>query len=455
MMLAKLLLEGGNPSRSTSPPTTSTSRLRARGGRWCSPARPRGDPRPLVPGPHRDPRSTWTAPAGPVSTGTSRRSSRRSQPRESRATRRGAHAEEAAAAGAARERRRHRRGEEEAPDPAGKGLEELMLKVAETEERVGRDPRVPRSVRRGRRPGRAREVQASDAAAAGSRAHPLGLEASAGGLVRPMDRAAGPGYPRSAHPAVAGPGSHLHQLRFVSRRHSITMPIRPPPPAAPMRSVGPSFSEPHPIAACNSEDEGGNSDAFAVRNSGVALASRNSPLVGSGVWLRFLLRGRPGRDRRRLQPGRRHDRLHRHADQHGHHQPHDPRPRRIAFARQTLFMIVNEAADVRDWNGDTDVSDHVLLYVRPSESTPTFLDTVSSATSMARSAAPSCTPLRMRRRPRWRPTSASRRSRPTASPLGPRDDPDGTDPNNDGISYRVTGDDGDVVFLLADETPTT
>ena len=38
-----------------------------------------------------------------------------------------------------------------------------------------------------------------------------------------------------------------------------------------------------------------------------------------------------------------------------------------------------------------------------------------------------------------------------AAPSTPATILTGTDPNNDGISYRVTGQDGDVVFLRADE----
>ena len=210
------------------------------------------------------------------------------------------------------------------------------------------------------------------------------------------------------------------------------------------------------IAACNSEDEGGNSDAFAVRNSGVALASGNSPLVGSGVWLGFLLseaaQGATGADYN--QDGDTIDSIVTRINTDTTSRTIlDVAAEEIAFARQTLFMIVNEAADVRDWNGDTDVSDRVLLYVRPSESTPTFLDTVSSATSMAAIggtvvyAAQDAPTASMETNLRFTEVATN-----GDVPSAPAMILTGTDPNNDGISYRVTGDDGDVVFLLADET---
>ena len=209
------------------------------------------------------------------------------------------------------------------------------------------------------------------------------------------------------------------------------------------------------VAACNSEDEGGNSDAFAVRNSAVALASGNSPLVGSGVWLGFLLseaaQGSGGSDYN--QDGDTIDSIvTRINTDTASRAILDVAAQELAFARQTLFMLVSEAADARDWNGDMDVSDRVLLYVRPSESTPTFLDTVSSATSMAAiggtvvyaaEAAPAGameTNLRLT-------TVASN----GAAPSAPATILTGSDPNNDGISYRVTGRDGNVVFLRADE----
>ncbi len=209
------------------------------------------------------------------------------------------------------------------------------------------------------------------------------------------------------------------------------------------------------VAACNSEDEGGNSDAFAVRNSGVALASSDEPLVGSGVWLGFLLseagQGASGTDYN--QDGDTVDSIvTRINTDTGSRTILDVAAEEIAFARQTLFMIVNEAADVRDWNEDMDLSDHVLLYLRPSESMPTFLDTVTSTTSMAAiggtivygsGTAPTGS---MQTNLRFTEVATN-----GAAPLAPAMILTGTDPNNDGISFDVTGRDGDVVFLLADE----
>lgn len=209
------------------------------------------------------------------------------------------------------------------------------------------------------------------------------------------------------------------------------------------------------VAACNSEDESGNADAFVVRNSRVALASGNSPLVGSGVWLGFLLseaaQGAGGTDYN--QDGDTLDSIvtRVNTDTAGR-TILDVAAEEIVFARQTLFMIVSEAADARDWNGDLDENDRVLLYARPSESTPTFLDTVSSATGMAVLggivvyAAEAAPTVSLETNLRFTEVASN-----GAVPSAPAMILTGTDPNGDGISYRVTGRDGDVVFLRADE----
>jgi hypothetical protein len=57
----------------------------------------------------------------------------------------------------------------------------------------------------------------------------------------------------------------------------------------------------------------------------------------------------------------------------------------MAFLNRTLFLVVSESADGKDWNGDTDSVDTVLLYVESAATTPTFYAELdgSHATAMA------------------------------------------------------------------------
>lgn len=49
----------------------------------------------------------------------------------------------------------------------------------------------------------------------------------------------------------------------------------------------------------------------------------------------------------------------------------------IAFANRTLFLVVSEAADGKNWNLDPDTDDLVLLYHAPGDPEPTFLAELS------------------------------------------------------------------------------
>lgn len=210
------------------------------------------------------------------------------------------------------------------------------------------------------------------------------------------------------------------------------------------------------VAACSSDDDDENEDAFVVRNSGVALSSGNATLIGSGDWLAFLVseagQGAGGTDFN--QDGDTADSIATRINTDTTARTIlDVAAEELAFARRTLFMLVNEGADGRDWNGDMDQTDRVLLYVRPSQNTPTFLDTVSSTTSMVAIGGTvvygSATAPTGDMETNLRFTEVASNG---AEPSAPTMVLTGTDPNMDGVSFRVTGSDGDIVFLRADET---
>lgn len=51
----------------------------------------------------------------------------------------------------------------------------------------------------------------------------------------------------------------------------------------------------------------------------------------------------------------------------------------VIFVNETLFILVDEAQDSTDWNGDLDETDRVLLYLAAGATTPVFYDTVPDA----------------------------------------------------------------------------
>lgn len=53
--------------------------------------------------------------------------------------------------------------------------------------------------------------------------------------------------------------------------------------------------------------------------------------------------------------------------------------RTLAFVNGTLFIVVSEAADTRDWNGDTDTDDRVLVYAQPGATGATYLADLDGA----------------------------------------------------------------------------
>lgn len=241
-------------------------------------------------------------------------------------------------------------------------------------------------------------------------------------------------------------------IRFDSpRRASLRRPL------VPHRAAALPLGALCVLAACSSgDDDDTDANAFVVRNTGLAIASGTSPLLGSGDWLAFLVseaaQGASGTDYN--QDGDTLDSIAARVDTGTRTVTVlDVAAQELAFARSTLFMAVSEAADGRDWNGDMDTGDRVLLYATPGASTPAFLDTLSASTSItaiggtvvyANADAPAST---METNVFVTVVGST-----GAAPGTPAMALTGSDPNNDGISFRVTGSDGDVVFLRADET---
>lgn len=127
----------------------------------------------------------------------------------------------------------------------------------------------------------------------------------------------------------------------------------------------------------------------------------------------------------------------------------------LAFVHETLFILVDEAQDDRDWNGDLDTSDRVLLYHAVGTPDPVFYDEVPPTLSGGLVSAadrllyPSSTA----------PTASMESNLYVAEVVAEGTAPEapamvltGVDPNADGVSYTVQSEVDGFVFLLADET---
>lgn len=131
----------------------------------------------------------------------------------------------------------------------------------------------------------------------------------------------------------------------------------------------------------------------------------------------------------------------------------------MAFLNRTLFLVVSEDATVgdnKDWNGDADKDDTVLLYVESSATTPTFLAELdgAAATPMAVVAgrllfAGATAPASEFRTNLWSTTVASLGAAPEA-PVAVTSTID--DPNDDGVSLSIWAVEDGMAFLTMDET---
>ena len=126
----------------------------------------------------------------------------------------------------------------------------------------------------------------------------------------------------------------------------------------------------------------------------------------------------------------------------------------VIFVNETLFILVDEAQDSTDWNGDLDETDRVLLYHSAGAPAPVFYDTVPDGFSGGLVSAaerllyPSATA----------PTASMESNLYLAAVTAEGAAPDapamvltGADPNADGVSYSIHSEISGFVFLLADE----
>lgn len=212
-----------------------------------------------------------------------------------------------------------------------------------------------------------------------------------------------------------------------------------------------------PLASCSSDDGEEDEDRFVVRSTGHALAAGNAEIVGDGDWLAYLVseagQGASGTDYN--GDGDTNDGIVARVDTDNPGSGANTLEvagERLAFARRTLFITVDEARDSRDWNGDADMNDDVLLYVTPSAAAPVYYDDIASTDELVTIGgtvvytSPVAPAFEFESNLRIAVVAAA-----GAAPAAPETVLTETDVNMDGISFELRGADGDIVFLEADE----
>ncbi len=212
------------------------------------------------------------------------------------------------------------------------------------------------------------------------------------------------------------------------------------------------------LSACTDDDDDDTLPAFAQRNTSHAVAA-STPILGSGEWLVFFAdeatTGNGGRD------------LNGDSDlsdsvvirvdtRTGSARSLSVDAEAAAWCNGTLFIETLEANDGRDWNGDSDQTDRVLLFARNGDITPTFFaelasgsgqswtavrDTVVYASTTAATAEFETNLAFARVTP---PGAAPSAAQAIVSTID--------DPNDDGLTVRIARAVGDVVFCTLDET---
>ncbi len=130
--------------------------------------------------------------------------------------------------------------------------------------------------------------------------------------------------------------------------------------------------------------------------------------------------------------------------------------REIAFLNRTLFLVVDESADGKNWNGDGDTNDTVLLYVESAANSPTFfaeldgnqsgvMAVVGSRLLFASATAPAA-----QFETNLMSTAVSTAGGAPDAPVAVSSQV--TDPASDGISFSIWKVQSDLAFLTADET---
>ncbi|QDV06537.1 hypothetical protein Poly30_20470 [Planctomycetes bacterium Poly30] len=209
-------------------------------------------------------------------------------------------------------------------------------------------------------------------------------------------------------------------------------------------------------SACSSDSDDPDPNAFVVRSTGHAAASSTTPLLGDGPWLAYRIseasQGAGGTDFN--EDGDTLDSIAVRVNTATQSREIlDVAADALHLVRRTMFMVVSESADGRDWNADTDMTDRVLLYLTPNATEPVFLDTVTPTGLAAISiggtltyASDTAPTLDMESNLRVVTVASS-----GAVPGAPTMVPATIDPSMDGITFELDGSDGDVIFLLSDE----
>ncbi|MFT6109503.1 MAG: hypothetical protein ACJA2W_002425 [Planctomycetota bacterium] len=212
-------------------------------------------------------------------------------------------------------------------------------------------------------------------------------------------------------------------------------------------------------AGCSNDEDESDTEAFVVRSTRHAAASGGTPLLGSGPWLAYLLseagQGAGGTNFNAANMDM--DTLDSIAVRVNtatqSREILNVAAEELMFARRTLFMVVSETADTRDWNNDMDMDDRVLLYQTPNATEPVFLDTLSATGQAAIAIGGTVTytsdvaPTMDMETNLWVATVETS----GAAPGTPIMVPATTDPTMDGISFKLFGSDGDIIFLTTDE----
>jgi len=241
----------------------------------------------------------------------------------------------------------------------------------------------------------------------------------------------------------------------MTSTHRAPIASRPPAGRAPLAAAALLAAALAP--ACSSSDDGDDpNDTFLVRSTQLALANGASALAIDGDWLAFPVseagQGASGTDYN--GDGDLLDSIAARTDTSAQSTVTlDVAVTSLAFARRTLFLVVEESQDSVDWNGDTDMMDRVLLYVESSATTPTFLDTLDASSPIAAIggtvvyAGADAPGGNLETNLRFVTVATN-----GAAPGAPQVVTTGADPGNDGITYGILGSDDDIVFLTADET---
>ena len=209
------------------------------------------------------------------------------------------------------------------------------------------------------------------------------------------------------------------------------------------------------VAGCSSEEDEP-SEAFVTRSTGHAAASFIESLRTDGDWLAYRL----------SEAGQGNE------DLNGDGDTSDAVAVRVntksrqidvlgvaalelALVNETLFILVDEAADDVDWNGDMDKADRVLLYHAIGGPAPVFYDTVPDGLSSGLVSAadrllyPSATAPTAEMESNLFLAAVPVKG---AAPAAPEMVLTGTDPNTDGVSYSIHSEVSGLVFLVADES---